>query len=245
MLTGQRPDTTGGYNFETENPTTLLNIPMMFSRSGYVTAGYGKVLHLEKNKFRMDWNYEQFNNNWYYVQNNEDRLFMNATVTPDKNIPEEKFPDYIFADRAINTIRNIVKNNSHAQRPKPFMVGLGFKLPHLALHIPFKYFDMYRTKATAPPEQQDIKIWPYHFKSTMELTYPRFASSMGYSMSNYRKFFYMNDEGQKKSVKHSLLQNNELLYFPKKAHLEVCRALIYMLVILYVLDVCLLLRVSS
>jgi arylsulfatase A-like enzyme len=220
MLTGQRPDSTGMYNFETLNPTRLLNIPMMFSRNGYTTAGYGKILHHEKNDVHMNWNYEQFNNDWYKVQNTESKV-MNASVTPDKNMPEEQFPDHIFTSRAIETIRALVHNNTHAARPKPFMVGVGYKLPHLALHVPFRYFEQYRAQAAAPPEEQGRDRWPYHCKSTADLSYPQDAPVMSYSLSNANEFKYMNEEGASASVQKIRLKNDALLPFPKRAHLEV------------------------
>lgn len=228
MLTGQRPDSTGGYNFETKNPTALLNIPMMFSRNGYATAGYGKILHNEKNIFGMDWNVEQFNNNWYKVQNTENGLFMNASVTPDKHTPEESFPDHIFTSRAIKTIRTAVHNNSVATtKHRPFMVGLGFKLPHLALHVPFKYFDLYREQATASPVDQVKDSWPYHFQSTADLSFPVGASEIGYSLSNQRTFEFMNREGASKSAEGIRLKNEPMIPFPKRAHLEVTSCVLH------------------
>lgn len=194
---------------------------MMFSRNGYTTAGYGKILHNEKNTLLQDWNLEQFNNNWYKVQNSEDGLFMNASVTPDKNRPEEEFPDPIFTSRAIKTIRAVVQNRKQELIPTPFMVGVGFKLPHLALHVPFKYFDLYREQATAAAGNQVKRQWPYHFASTADLSYPEDAPEMSYSLSNNKRYSYMNEEGSKKSVEDTLLKNNAMISFPKRAHLEV------------------------
>ena len=227
MLTGQRPDTTSTYNFESDNSDRLINIPMMFSHNGYVTAGYGKVLHRENNENKMYWNLEQFNNNWYKMQNLEDKLYMNASVTPDRNWREEDFPDYSFTTRAIQTIRTIVDENKRLEEPKPFMVGLGFKLPHLALHVPFKYFNMYSGQVTSPRFDHDMEKWPYHFNSDVDLTYPVGSPEMGYSQSNSRYYIYMKGEGAHKSMENTTLKKNSRLPFPRRAHLEVCELYSY------------------
>lgn len=221
MLTGQRPDATGNYNFESGNTNVLMSIPRMFTLNGYISAGYGKVFHKENNVANSDWNYEQFNNNWYQVQNQEDKLYMNSTITPDKNWREEEFPDHFFTTRAIDTIRAIVRNNTNvSMSSKPFLVGLGFKLPHLALHVPFKYFDMYRNQATASQFDQERRMWPYHFHSKADLSFPLNAPEQGYSMSNSRHFLFMNHEGERKYRENTSLMKSARAPFPKRAHLE-------------------------
>lgn len=220
MLTGQRPDSSGVHNFESQSSN--INIPSMFSRNGYITAGYGKILHKEYNFQNAEWNFEQFNNNWYKVQNQEDKLYMNASVTPDRHMPESEFPDYIFTSRAIKTIQELVMNKTRVQKShKPFMLGLGYKLPHLALHVPARYFDMYREQAAASRQDQSLASWPYHFSSTADLSFPPGAPEMGHSVSNYRHFLFMRDEGASKSTEHVRLRNEARLPFPKRAHLEV------------------------
>ena len=66
---------------------------------------------------------------------------MNSTVMPDKIKPEETFPDHLFASKAIESIRYF---NDHKENY--FMTAVGFKMPHTALHVPFKYYDMYRNR---------------------------------------------------------------------------------------------------
>lgn len=227
MLTGQRPDATGHYNFESGSAIPLMNIPRMFTLNGYVSAGYGKVFHKEKSTIENnpDWNFEQFNNNWYQLQNQENKLYMNSTITPNKNWREEDFPDHLFTTRAMKTIRAIVRNNTITSKPQtPFIVGLGFKLPHLALHIPFKYFDMYRSQATTSRNDRDRSMWPYHFHSSADLSYPMNSPEQGYSDSNAQHFLYMNHEGERKYQENASLKKSTLTPFPKRAHLEVCVA---------------------
>lgn len=67
---------------------------------------------------------------------------MNSTVMPDKMKPEDTFPDHNFTTLAIKALREF-----HRKNQEHYMVGLGFKMPHTALHIPYRYFDMYRSRA--------------------------------------------------------------------------------------------------
>ena len=62
---------------------------------------------------------------------------------PDKVHNEDHFRDHKFAARAVETMDKLVKQN------KFFMLGVGFKLPHLQVHIPYKYYEMYKGKSEA------------------------------------------------------------------------------------------------
>lgn len=74
----------------------------------------------------------------------EELNFQNASTMPDKHRKEEDFRDYQFASRAIQAIKELSGKN----REKHWMVGVGFKLPHLSLHVPYKYYDMYTKKGS-------------------------------------------------------------------------------------------------
>ena len=69
-------------------------------------------------------------------------LSMNSSVMPDKNKDESTFRDYQFASKAISALERLHKKNQDY-----FMIALGFKMPHLCLHVPQRTFDMYRNKA--------------------------------------------------------------------------------------------------
>lgn len=180
LLTGLRPDTIGVYAFQSSFPPHLV-FPRQLIESGYNTAGFGKILHWESND-RSIWNYDSWENDWYNYQNAE-RGWMNSSTMPDKNQPEEKFRDYLFTTRAIETMRKL-----HAL-PKYFMVALGFKLPHLAVHIPDKYYQMYKGRSDA---------WAL---SKKELRFPPSAPSIGYRCCPEPVFHYMNKEGSVPAAK--------------------------------------------
>jgi hypothetical protein len=48
--------------------------------------------------------------------------------------------DYIFASKGIEGLKRLSKMNEY------FMVAIGFKMPHLAMHMPYKHYDMYRSR---------------------------------------------------------------------------------------------------
>lgn len=54
---------------------------------------------------------------------------MNSSTMPDKVKHEHHFRDYIHTTRAIEALTNM------SQHDKYFMLGMGFKLPHLAVHV--------------------------------------------------------------------------------------------------------------
>ena len=174
MLTGLRPDTTGTYSFQwTFRP--LMVFPTQLTRSGYNTRGIGKILHWETDP--NVWNH-QYDADWYGFQNIE-RNFMNATTMPDKTLPEETFRDYMFASKTIDALKELHALNEH------FMVSVGFKLPHLALHVPWKYYEMYRNKRYA---------WTL---SDQERQFPPSAPLSSYRCCAESTFKYMNEEGSK------------------------------------------------
>lgn len=92
LLTGLRPDTVGTYGFQSNfRPHLVLQTQLV--RSGYNTAGYGKISHWESFDPEV-WSYDLWENKWYEYQNNE-RYIMNSSTMPDKK-PEEQFRDYEF-----------------------------------------------------------------------------------------------------------------------------------------------------
>jgi arylsulfatase A-like enzyme len=177
LLTGLRPDTTGTYGFQSGYLPHLI-LPTRLKRAGYKTAGFGKVLHWDGfDSDVWDDHYELYGN-WYNYQN-EEWNFMNSSLMPDKKKPEELFPDYLLATEASQSLRNLSKSGDY------FMVAIGFKMPHLSLHLPYKYYDMYRDK------QSLFKL------SDVERTFPPTAPVMSYRCCADSQFKIMNDEGAK------------------------------------------------
>lgn len=113
IMTGLRPDSVGTYNFQ-HSYWPHMPFPTQLIRSGYNTAGFGKVNHWEGND-RNIWSYDSWENNWYDYQGAE-WGWMNASTMPDKVKKEEHFRDYEFTTRAIDTLKKMVKE------PKYFML---------------------------------------------------------------------------------------------------------------------------
>lgn len=67
---------------------------------------------------------------------------MNSSVMPDKHKQEETFRDHMFASRAIDALERLSE-----KKESYFMVAIGFKMPHLSLHVPQRTFDLYRDKS--------------------------------------------------------------------------------------------------
>jgi iduronate 2-sulfatase len=175
ILTGLRPDTVGTYAFQSTYNTYAnhMMMPTRVMRSGYTTASFGKIRHWEGEDQSL-WD-ENFEGNWYDYQAKEWQ-FMNSSVMPDKVRAEETFPDYIFASRAIEAMTRLSK------LPKYFMVAIGFKMPHLAMHVPYKYYDMYRDK---------VQQWQ---AGPDELRFPASSPPVSYRCCA-DDFRYMNEEG--------------------------------------------------
>ena len=137
LLTGLRPDTIGSYNFQHSHWGHMI-LPKALSRSGYNTAGVGKILHWDGANKDI-WNYYQYDNDWYGYQGREDS-YMNSSAMPDKTRREDQFRDHDFSEKAVNVLKKL------SVESKYFMLGVGFKLPHLALHVPYDYYNMYNSK---------------------------------------------------------------------------------------------------
>lgn len=159
--------------------------PALFATAGYKTAGYGKIFHWDGNEKNI-WNHDQWDGDWYDYQGKENG-YMNSSTMADKIKPEEQFRDHEFASRAIHTMRTL-----HSQ-DETFMVGVGFKLPHLAVHVPFKYFDMYR---------QRRQMWK---RRKRELRFPPSAPVVAHKCCALGDFQFMNNDGGEKSVKSTRL----------------------------------------
>ena len=140
LLTGLRPDRVGVYNFEwSYRFSNLLTIPSILKSAGYKTAVYGKILHYESTEPDI-WDYHnELNMNWYQYQNYE-REIMNSTTMPDRNTPENSFKDHIITTLAIERLEAFAKSN------ESFFLGIGHKLPHLAMHVPYSSYEVYKDK---------------------------------------------------------------------------------------------------
>lgn len=180
LMTGLRPESTGSFAFQRSFAPNLV-LPAQLDRSGYNTAAYGKIFHWEKNDKRI-WNYDSWENGWYDFQNLE-RTWMNSSTMPDKFKPEEDFRDYQFTTKAIKTLGKLVKEKKY------FMLAIGYKLPHLAVHMPHKYYEMYKSKTD---------MWRM---SKKELRFPASTTEIGYRCCAEPEFGFMQDEGAVRTKK--------------------------------------------
>lgn len=176
LLTGLRPDTMGNYAFQTTyfpNPVFMQHL----LSAGYKTAGYGKLRHWD-GKDPSVWSHENYEGDWYTYQNWE-WDHMNSTVMPDKVRDEKTFPDHVFTTKAINNLRHFHSLN------QPFhMTALGFKMPHTALHVPFKYWDLYKNRR---------RVWESLEEAAR--TYPKTSPPVSWRCCADGSFKFMNDEG--------------------------------------------------
>jgi iduronate 2-sulfatase len=178
MLTGLRPDTVGTYNFQ-HSFRPHLTLPTQLGRSGYNTVGIGKLLHWD-GPDKDIWNFYQWDNDWYKYQFRENN-YMNSSSMPDRYRDEKDFRDHQFADKAISLLKRLV------HEPKPYFLAVGFKLPHNALHVPYKYFSMYKNKA-------------YQWRlSKKELRFPHSSPEVAYRCCAEPVFKFMRDDGALKA----------------------------------------------
>lgn len=180
LLTGLRPDTVGTVNFQHSYWPNIV-FPQQLVRSGYNTAGIGKIVHWEGND-RSIWNHDAWHNNWYDYQNQE-WGYMNASTQPDNVHPDEWFRDEQFATKAIDVLHQLVK------KPNYFMLGVGFKLPHLTVHVPHKYYEMYLNRTDG------FKL------NKKELRFPQSSHEVSYRCCAEPSFKFMNEHGAKKSAR--------------------------------------------
>jgi len=94
----------GSYGFQTSFRPHMI-FPRQLAESGYNTAAFGKVLHLESND-RSIWNFDSWENNWYDYQSKEVE-FQNSSTMPDRYKKEEDFRDYLFTSRAIQAVKTL------------------------------------------------------------------------------------------------------------------------------------------
>lgn len=124
-------------------------------------------------------------------------------MNPDRHKPESDFQDYIFASKAIHGLEVLSKMDEN------FFVGIGFKLPHLLVHFPHKYFEMYRSRK---------EVWEK--TNPQSLQFPRTAHAISYRCCAATTYHYMNEEGNKPYVRETHKLNNIESFVPLDMHVE-------------------------
>eukprot|EP01041_Mallomonas_annulata_P006908 gene6908-14023_t len=201
ILTGLRPDTTRSYAFEKDFGKYMV-FPKHLRSLGYKTHAIGKLAHWDTQDDSLWVNH--FNGNWYDYQNNESYA-MKSSVMPDKITPEESFRDHMFTSMAIEKLREFT-NGSNTDF---FLLGLGLKLPHLALHVPQKYFDMYKN--------MDKNVWKL---TDRERRFPRGVDSPSFRCCSEQSFSYMNEEGALPATQSMYLGDSVNYTVPDDMHHE-------------------------
>lgn len=185
MVTGLKPETIHSYGFE-NSFAPHLTFPEQFFKSGYNVAGFGKLYHsngVEGNDPTIGFGIDE--SKWYEYQGNEHRL-LNSTVNPDRHTPEELFRDYIFTSKAIEGLKEYAKPKHN---DRYFFLSLGFKLPHIHIHFPFKYYDQYRPYKS---------VWEN--VTSKYLRFPPTAPAIAYLCCALNSYGYMQAEGNARST---------------------------------------------
>lgn len=196
LLTGLRPDTLRIHTWTDSQQPYVDSLFSMLVRRKYLSAGVGKLFHHPHNG-SSEFPDGRWDGGWSKYQNIEDE-FMNSTVTPDSVWNEDKFRDHIITTHAIEKLESL---NEKSQRlGVPFLLSVGFKLPHTQYHIPRHFFDLYNNSAfinqisSMDVSQDNVSMFPIG------------APRMNYRCCAKGMFRPMVDQGRTKSTdtKHKL-----------------------------------------
>lgn len=148
----------------------------------YPTALYYADQHWDGPDSQI-WTEEHHDGGWKKLTQREQH-FMNATTSPDKVKPESEFLDYNITSRLIHTIERLHANQmKNIHNKQPFLAAIGFKLPHVPVHVPFKFFDMYRDRLS-------------HFsRPREELSFPPSSPLVAHKCCASSRFSYLQKEG--------------------------------------------------
>lgn len=201
MMTGLRPDTIASYAFA-NSWMPHLSFPEQFARHGYNIASYGKIYHWDDFEDRLGIGYGMGASDWYGYQEKEYND-LNSTVNPDRNTPEEKFRDYIYTSKMIEGLKIV------SSRPEYFLLGIGYKLPHIHLHFPWKYFDLYRSHS---------QVWSE--TGAKRLHFPPTSPAISYRCCAYPEYRYLNEEGNARWRASVVTKPNISRTFPVRMYQE-------------------------
>ena len=132
ILTGLRPDTSGVISntvaFRDRLPS-VVTLPQHFKTHGYHTQSVGKITHTLKMQ-DDDYSWSVPSLRW--------PISVDKTTIPSwqaLNVEDDELRDGKAALNTVN-ILNEIQN-------MPFFLAVGFRKPHLPLHVPKKYYDLY------------------------------------------------------------------------------------------------------
>ena len=182
LLTGLRPDRVNMYAFQSDFRPHMA-FPTRLAESGYRTGGVGKIFHWDSDDPLLWTHGHSYHEDWYEYQNEEVGLYMNASTQPDRVRKEEDFRDYMMTTDSIKMLEQFAASGDY------FMLGIGYKLPHLALHVPYRHWDMYRKMGN---------VWDVDKK---ELRFPKSSPAVAYRCCADQSFEYINGEGEDRTNK--------------------------------------------
>jgi iduronate 2-sulfatase len=172
LLTGLRPDTTKTWGFQNAYKPHMI-FPSLLVSQGYHTKGYGKLIHWEHNQ-SWCWSDGNWRGQWA-KETYDDLNHMKSSYKPETSKLDADYLDYQLVTRTIDSLR------SYQQERVPFMISLGFRLPHLPVRVPKRYFDLYAQTYSNP--LRSIK-YP-------SLRYPN-TSFLDHECCSYPAFSYIN-----------------------------------------------------
>ncbi len=132
ILTGLRPETTGimsnSVRFREELPN-VVTLPQHFKAHGYHTQSVGKITHtLKMQDDDFSWSVPSLR--W--------PIYVDKTTIPSWQALDVEDDELRDGKAALNTV-NILNEIQY----RPFFLAVGFRKPHLPLHVPKKYYDLY------------------------------------------------------------------------------------------------------
>ena len=139
LLTGIRPSTSGVYELKQQLRQApmlegAMTIPAQFKASGYYVLGRGKIYHGKP--YSDEWNdfktAPDARNNQFREKPVSRLPKIRVRDFGPIDLPEEQFRDVINARWAAKEL----KRNFN----KPFFMAVGFRLPHVPLYAPARFF---------------------------------------------------------------------------------------------------------
>lgn len=166
VMSGRMPGTTGCYGFTPryDQVATLKDHPPLhgvFSKAGFLTVGGGKILHegLGQNWVRDFWEIQLSNAN---NPSPKERMHWPVKVWDWGAFPQsdDEMGDYQLAKEVAGVVGK--------KQDRPFFAVAGFRRPHVPLHVPQKWFDLFPIDEVQLPEvlENDLKDVPHPEVST-------------------------------------------------------------------------------
>ncbi len=161
--TGLRPNRLGVWTLSVhfrESMPNALTLPQHLRDSGYAAEGYGKVFHNPWPDPRSwdkphQWGGKSYTNyspeqktfhenkRKTFPEGSRIREILRGVITNDPDIPDEQHSDGALTLKAINRLKAL------GSKDKPFLLMVGYTLPHLPWAPPKNWWDKY-DRATIP-----------------------------------------------------------------------------------------------